>query len=157
MRAEEPRARDHDDGLRRVEHLAPPLGEGGAQPVRASKIGIQRHEVGSAHDHVLRREVTDEAEVPWGEPEVERAAAEERLSQRCRSPLARGAARRRHRRRYDGGDLGIGEERDCVREPVPRRRRAVLEEGDDLALRVAACVEALLGPTAPGGTMSSSG
>jgi hypothetical protein len=111
MRSKERRPSDCDDGLGRVENLAATLSERCAQ-TGLDRIGGECEEVVPAYDDVLRREVSNEAEVLWGKPKVVRAAAEEALGQGRRRPLTHRAPSRRHAGSDDGSDVGIRKERD---------------------------------------------
>ena len=91
-------------------------------------------EIPPPDDDALGRGVRDRADVAGEIARAARCSAQPRLEHRCGRTFAHRRAQRRQRRRHDGGDIGIGEERDCSREPVSGGLSVRADDGDQLAL-----------------------
>src|SRR5262245_32361378 len=88
MRAKEWRPSDDDHRIWRVENGASALVQLSAQSVRVKRLDVEREKVVPPRYYVRAGKVAHDPQVARREPEVMRAAAEERLSHRRRCPFA---------------------------------------------------------------------
>src|SRR5439155_16508433 len=92
--------------------------------------------VASPYDDVLGRMVHDRPNVAREKARAPRASTETRLEHRCSDALAQRRPQERERRRDNGGNLRVGEERHCRADPVACRPRPTVQHSDERATRL---------------------